>query len=350
MGIAGRMGLSGLAVLIGLALAPAAGAQEPTKLTQGTATLPTSGLVIDLPVKQGIVYHVSGSWGLSDDEVFDTRDVVDEIDAATGNVKLGNWVLMGYFNAGGCDDTLQDTQLDAAWTQEASLWGESWKARGGVFTFDGPLGRRPALMLCREEADGFALLLYHFLADQPESTGRDLVMASARASEALASASRSFSARRFASIQPLLRTDVRNRGDNPAARIVTLARAGLKVALPSDGYLWLVSEDENVDYLDRLLPTLPPVSLEIVLRSETTCTEIFNGLSGDMLISHTPTNLPAGWTAGPALLIDDTKELTMCRDLSGKALAVGVFQEADNRDVSQLAPILGALRSAAESQ
>lgn len=350
MSIVKRIGLYAFAACVALALAPIGAAQEPTKLEQGAATLPTSGLVVDLPAKQGVVYHVSGSWALSNDGVFDTRDVIDEINVATGNVTLGNWILMGYFNAGGCEDTLRTIKLDAEWTQDANIWDESWKVRGGVFTFDGALGRRPAVILCREQPDGFALVLYHFLADQPETTGRDLVMASARASAPLASASRSFSTERVANIKPLRRTDVRDRGGNPAARTVTLTRAGLDVALPADGYLWLVSQDEHTDYIDRLLPTLPRISLEVVVSPGRTCSSIFGMLTGDKLPAHTPTNLPAGWTAGPGLLIDGVTELTMCRDLPAKALIVGLFQEPDKRDVSDLAPILGALQSAAESR
>lgn len=348
MGIVDRIGLAAFAAC--LALGPVAAAQEPTKLAQGTATLPTSGLVIDLPTKTGVMYHVSASWALSDDGIFDTRDVVDEINAATGNVTLGNWILMGFFNAGGCEATLSSTKLDADWTQDATIWGESWKAHGGVFTFDGALGRRPAVMLCREESDGFALLLYHFLADQPETTERDIVMSSARASAPLASASRSFSARRVADVQPTRRTDARNRGGNPAARTVTLSHSGLAVALPADGYLWLASEDEAADYLDRLLPTLPQLTLEIVMAPGATCSGVFGGLSGDLLTSHTPTNLPAGWVAGPGLMLDGETELTMCRDFPGKSLIVGSFQGPDKRDVSELAQVLGALRAAAEAQ
>jgi len=350
MGVLRRIGLAAAAACVVHVLAPAAMAQQPTKLEQGTATLPTSGLVIDLPTKPGVTYHVSASWALDEDGVFDTRDVVDEISTATGNVTLGNWVLMGYFNAGGCDDTMRGTQLDADWTQDASLWGASWKVRGGVFTFEGALGRRPAVMLCRQEADGFALLLYHFLADQAETTGRDAVMASARASAPLAEASKSFTARRVADIKPLRRQDVRNRGDSSAERLITLPLSGLDVTLPSDGYLWLVSDGDDADFLDRLLPTLPQLSLEIVAAPGATCSGIFGGLSGNVLPSHTPAGLPQGWQAGPGLVIEDTTELTMCRDLPAKALVVGVFQGPDKRDVSDLGQILGALQAAAEAQ
>ena len=104
-----------LAAACAALMAPAAFAQAiPVKLTQGEAQLPTSGLVIDLPAKAGIQYDVSGSWALSGGGAsFDARDIVDEIEIATGKVATGNWVLSGYFTAGGCSETLADAKLDA---------------------------------------------------------------------------------------------------------------------------------------------------------------------------------------------------------------------------------------------
>jgi hypothetical protein len=329
--------------------APAALAQAvPVKLAQGEAQLPTSGLVLDLPAKTGIEYHVSASWALSDGGTsFDTRDVIDEIEIATGNVATGNWVLTGYFTAGGCEATLAAAALDAAWTQNTTLWGEAWSARGGVFTFESNLGRRPAVALCREKASGQALLLYHFLANQPETLPQATVMESVSKSGPLAAASKSFSSVRTKPIFPTRRTEVRNRGTEPAARRVTLAVSGLEVDLPSDGYLWLPDSGDNTDFLDRLLPTLPEVTLETVFVDDASCAEIFGSFAVELREAHRPLSLPEGWTGGPAMLVEGETELTMCHAVGASALVVGVFQGPDNRDVSTFYPMLGALLAAA---
>ena len=244
-----------LAAACAALVAPAAFAQAiPVRLAQGEAQLPTSGLVIDLPAKAGIRYDISGSWALSDGGAsFDTRDIVDEIETATGNVATGNWVLSGYFTAGGCSETLAAAKLDAAWTQDATLWGESWSARGGVFTFENALGRRPAVVLCRGTEGGPTLLLYHFLANQPETLPQAAVMESVGKSGPLAAASKSFTAVRAKPIFPTRRTEVRNRGSEPAARRVTLALSGLEVDLPPDGYLWLPDSSDTADFFDGVL-------------------------------------------------------------------------------------------------
>lgn len=332
-----------------MAFTPAALAQTaPVKLTQGEAQLPTSGLVIDLPAKAGIEYHVSASWSLSGNgSVFDTRDVIDEFDIATGNVATGNWVLAGYFTAGGCDATLAAASLDAAWTQGATLWGEEWRARGGVFTFEGALGRRPAVVLCRAKENGPALMVYHFLANQPETVSQAAVMESVSKSGPLASASKSFSTVRAKPIFPTRRTEVRNRGAEPAARRVNLPVSGLELDLPPDGYLWLPDAGEDVDFLDRLLPTFPELTLELVVVPDISCPNLLASFGADVRQGHRPTGLPAGWLDGPALTIDGETELTMCHPVGASALVVGAFQGPENRDVSTLGQILAAILAAA---
>jgi len=331
-------------------MTPTALAQTaPVRLDQGEAHLPTSGLVIDLPAKAGIIYDISGSWALTDGGAsFDTRDVIDEIETATGNVAIGNWVLAGYFTAGGCEATLAGAKLDAAWTQAVTLWGEAWGARGGVFTFDSALGRRPAVVLCREQEGGPSLLLYHFLANQPETLPQAAVMDSVSKSGPLAAASKSFTAVRTRPIFPTRRTEVRNRGSEPAARRVTLALSGLEVDLPPDGYLWLPDSSDTSDFFDRLLPTLPEVTIETVFVPNITCADILGSFGPDARDAHRPLALPDGWLGGPAIEIDGETELTMCRPVGASAIVVGVFQGPDNRDVSTLYPMLGALLAAAE--
>lgn len=342
----------GLAIMAAasMCLAPLAVGQQPVKMASGTAQLPASGLVIDVPAKAGIQYHVSASWALDDDGIFDTRDVIDEIDIASGNVATGNWVMSGYFNAGGCEATLASGVVDTDWRDSLSAWGHSWQVRGGVFTFEGALGRRPVAMLCRENADGMALLLYHFLANQPDTTGKDVVLASVRASGALASVSDAFTSRRTNDISPLRRTDVRNRGTNPAARTVFLESTGLEVELPDDGYLWLVSADNGVDFLDRLLPTFPEVTLEVVIVPSVTCEPFLASLPGEKLANHNATGAPAGWVAGQSLVIEGLTELVVCHNLDDGALLAGIFQGKDRRDITYLGPVLTALLASAKDE
>lgn len=339
-----------LLAVCAITMAPATLAQAvPVKLTEGEAQLPTTGLIIDLPPKAGVTYHASGSWALTGD-TFDTRDVIDEIDTATGNVQSGNWVLAGHFNAGDCNATLAGVQLDAGWTQSASLWGESWNVRGGVFTFEGALGRRPVAILCREKENEPALLLYHFLANQPETTPQAAVMDSVSRSAPLASVSRSFTARRAGDIFPTRRAEVRNRGTQSAARRVTLPVSGLELDLPNDGYLWLPDGGDGVDFLDRLLPFLPEVTLELIMAPDTTCAGLFGSLQTDLRETHRPLALPSGWLGGPAIVVEGQTELTMCHAVGASALVVGVFQGPENRDVSDLYPVLGALLAAAQKK
>jgi hypothetical protein len=259
-------------------------------------------------------------------------------------------VLSGYFTAGGCSETLATAKLDAAWTQDATLWGESWSARGGVFTFENALGRRPAVVLCRGTGEGPTLLLYHFLANQPETLPQAAVMDSVGKSGALAAASKSFTAVRTKPVFPTRRTDVRNRGNEPAARRVTLSVSGLEVDLPPDGYLWLPDSSDTADFFDRLLPTFPQVTLETVFVPNVSCASILSSLGPEARDEHRPLALPDGWLGGPAVEVEGETELTMCRAVGASALLVGVFQGQDNRDVSPLHPMLGALQAAAEKK
>ena len=337
------------AALVALLSGAPSAAADPVAIRQGAAQLPVSGLVIDLPAQAGIEYRVSGSWSTNTaGDTFDARDIVDEVDLASGKLTSGNWVLAGYFTAGDCEATLAGTTLDNAWTQDATLWGEAWKVRGGVFTFEGALGRKPAAVLCRMTSTGHSLMLYRFLIDQPETVAQSVIMDSVRGSAALASASRSYSALRTGDVYPTRRGEVRRRGEGNAARTVTLPVTGLVVDLPDDGYFWLLGDGEQSDMLDRLLPTLPEVSVEIAMGPGLSCEDVLAGLTTGSLPTHVPTNLPSGWTAGPALQLDGEIELTMCSQAGADALIFGIFQGATRTDVSSMHPLMAALLAAAK--
>lgn len=332
-----------------LAQAPVAGA-DPVTVLRGTAQLPTSGLVVDLPAKTGVEYHVSGSWSSSvTGDTFDTRDIIDEIETASGKIVAGNWVMAGYFTAGDCAATVAETKLDNSWSQDVTLWGNSWKVRGGVFTFDGALGRRPAAALCRSIDSGHTLLLYHFLTDQPETTSQSAVMKSVSEAGALAAANQSYTSGRTSDILPTRRADVKNRGNGSAMRAARLPVSGLSVDLPDDGYFWLVSEVDGVDTFDRLLPTLPEVSAELVLADDFSCQEVLNSLTVDLLPDHRPTGLPSGWVTGPGMKLPaGAVEMTTCYEVEDAALLFGIMMDPSVTDVSSLKPLMAAIAAAVE--
>lgn len=340
-----------LAACVGvLAAVPDAGA-DPVVVMRGVAQLPTSGLVIDLPSKAGVKYHVSGSWAASaDGATFDTRDIIDEIDVGTGNVVVGTWVMSGYFDKGACASTTAEMPLTDAWTQSAKLWGESWTVRGGVYSFDNSLGKRPGVALCRDLASGHALLLYHFLTDKPTTTSQADVMAAVGASGVLAQASKSYTSERTSDILPLHRTEVKNRGEGQAVRNVKLPVTGLSLDLPDDGYYWMVREGEGVDLLDRLLPTLPEISAELAVVDDFNCVDVFSQLTTGLLPNFKPSGLPSGWVAGPGLNLEDDgyKELTSCYETEDAAVMLGIMMRVTETDVSSLQPLMHAIEAAVD--
>lgn len=317
---------------------------DPVKVTQGRVELPTSGLVVDLPAVAGRSYSVSSSWSLSAETgTFDTRDVIDEFDAS-GTLIIGTWVQSGFFNAGSCADVLAETNLDASWTTKTTLWGESWDVKGGIYTFTGDLGRRPAAQLCRDGKDGTSLLLHYYLVDRPDTTGQAETMQAVAASGVMAAASRSYTDNRVADVKPTLRPEVRKRSGD-AARTVELATNRMRVDLPEDGYVWLAFDGDGVDFLERTMPSLPPVTVEVVALDGYSCDEVLGSFTENLLPDHKPANLPAGWSAGNGLDVDGDPEMIMCHARAEGALMVGVFQ-GQNRDVTHLHPVLGALLNA----
>lgn len=319
---------------------------DPVQLQHGRAELSTSGLVIDLPAIEGRSYNVSASWSIDEEtQIFDTRDVIDEFDS-NGNLILGTWVQSGFFDAGSCADVLAEAQLDAPWNTTVTLWGETWTVHGGIFTFTGSLGRRPAAKLCRDRKDGTALLLHHYLVDRPESIGQAATMEAVARSEVMAAASRSYTENRIAKAKPLLRPEVRSRGEGKAARTVSLNTNMMMLDLPEDGYVWLAFDGDGADYLERAMPSLPPVSVELIALEAYPCADLLASFHENLLPDHRPANLPAGWVAGNGLNVNGDRELIMCHATDFGALLVGVFQGTD-RDVSFLHPLMAALLKAA---
>ena len=323
---------------------------DPVTVLRGVAQLPTSGLIVDLPAKAGTEFHVSGSWATNEaGDTFDTRDIVDEIDTASGNIISGNWIMAGYFTAGDCAATVGEASLDKAWTQDATLWGNTWKVRGGVFTFENALGRRPAAVLCRSTGSGHALMFYHFLTNQPETTSQSAIMASVSSSTVLAAADRAYTSRRVSEIMPTHRADVKNRGKGSAARTAKLPVSDISIDLPDDGYFWLISEGDGVDIFDRLLPTLPEVSAELAYVDGFSCKDVISSLKPDLQTDHRATGLPQGWISGPGIKLEgNLVELTTCYELDDAAILFGIMPDPLVTDVSNLRPLMAAIVAAVE--
>ncbi len=323
---------------------------DPVVVSGGRTVLPTSGLEIELPARDGLAYHLSGSWSLNDAAgTYDSRDVVDEKRGDT--LVAGNWVMLGYFTAGECGSVVGETKLDGAWTTTADLWGARWQARGGVYTFSNSLGRKPAVVLCSGETSTGQLLLYRFLIDEPETIGREAMLAKVADAAVLQSAWQAFRDGRTVAIEPTRRSEVKNRGEIPPGRAVTLPHTGLALDIPDDGSIWMVQRkpDASTDMIDRMAPSLPEVTVEIARFTAGSCAEAFDMISTEKRPGVEPLELPSGWVPGPQLVVDGDLELIACRPGSGAMTLIGVFQGPRRLDVGYLAPLLGAIARAVDS-
>lgn len=340
--------IAGLVSGLGLLCLSAAQA-DPILAKSGVTQLPTSGLSVDLPSSPNLQYRVSGSWSSNGQtNTFDTRDIIDEFDRTTDAIVAGTWVLTGYFTAGGCDAVLASEKLDSSWVTDATLWGANWKVRGGVYTFDSSLGRRPAAVLCTTNTLGRSLLLYRYLTDESEGLGQADVLERVKKAAVLERVWQAYRAERTTDIFPTRRPEVRNRGTVAPQRTATLPLTKLQVAIPDDGYFWLIEEGEGADILSRLLPSLPEVTVEVATADGLACPDVLAGLT-DANPSLHATNLPVGWTVGPAMSIEGETEQVICYGTNYGALLAGFFLGANKTDISALHPLLGALAKASKA-
>lgn len=339
---------AGLAALAMIAVFALPAAAEPVPSPGGTVILPVTGLSIDLPPAiGGCTYRLSGSWIINDDGSFDGRDVIDE--ACGDSLVSGNWVSLGYFTAGDPAAVVAATTMTSDWLAEADLWGGHWAVHGGLFDL-GELGIVPTAVLCTPMGGGMAALFYHFfLREDPAAMTQDAMLAGLEQTGALRAAWNACSQRRFATAYPASRPEIRNRGETLASRTVTLTRCGFDFSLPDDGFVWLTrqSQDGGSDFLDRMAPSLPDVSMEVAYIA---------GMDGETAFAAfdvekrdvAPLNLPEDWAAGPQLVLPEGQlELTASFETLDGVVIVGIFQEPGDLDVAPLAPILGAIADGA---
>ena len=346
--------------------APAAAASKPQPaqpyqaVQGGEVQLPTTGLVLNLTDDPARDYRLTGSWSLNASQVFDSRDVIDEFDARTGQLVRGNWVLTGYFTAGDCTATLAEMQLEKRWSLTRSQWGHSWAMVGGDFSFGGSLGLRPMVAMCRSLPNRRSLILQRFITDQPPNRSQADMLADLNRASVLATASRAFDRGAWQESKPLQQRWVSNRGTQSASRPVTLPLARLTLTLPNDGGLWIVpakKEGATSDWLERLLPSLPEISIEVMRFPGQPCTTVLPQLGQPQLTpaqqqeaARPLTGMPSGWVAGPMLVVDGESERTACANVNGDAVLVGMFLGNGKSDATPVAGLLTAFQRSRVSQ
>ena len=343
------------------ALAPGLFAATPIVIPAegGTVTLPLTGLSVVFPAREKAILKVTASWSMQDDKnTFDGRDVIDEF-GGPGNdtIIAGTWAHIGYFNAGGPAAVVKEADLKEPWpVAPATLWGAEWQARGGKWNFENDLGIKPALVLAtRQSANGPSFLLYHFFVGEKELT-KDEMLTRAEASPVLRAVFQAFWKGQYGPSLPTRNPAVKVRNDSLAAREVVLKKAGLKVQVPDDGFVWLVraASDGSSDYLDRMAPSLPDVSLEVATVDAASVQEVFAMFSGtNSRKDPAPANLPMGWEPGPTIKLENGSEETIvCKLIGNKVLVVGFLctppPPISKRitDVEPYTPLLGALAEA----
>jgi hypothetical protein len=322
----------------------------PLEVKSGKVELPLSGLLVDLPAQgKGHTYKVSASFSL--DTGFDARDVIDE--AKDGTLVGGTWVLVGYFTAGSCKDVVAKPLLDAPWEGELTLHDLVFTVRGGIFEFEGALGKVPAAVLCTERPNlepgtRKALLLYHYFIGTELTTSHEDLLALLKKRPTVERTVKSWALDTLARGRPLEATYVRMRGDKPLPTHLELPRARLTMTAPSDGTLWLTraGADDSVDWLDRMVPALPEMNIEVVHSTES-CARTLEMVTGPRMKGVPATrNLPKGWQVGPILDLEGDPEYTTCRDFKKGAILVGFLLDKHyKKDLGDMRPLHALLDS-----
>lgn len=327
-------------------------AADPLPVKSGKVVLPITGLAIDLPKdkRKTATWALSGSWSLSaDGGTFDGRDVVDQ--KLGDKLVAGNWIHVGYFDAGDCATVVKELDVPDRWTLTRPLYGQPFELAGGTYDLGDPLGKVPAVALCAGAKDGARLLLYHFFLDgKPPKPGAPTAAALAK-DKLLASVTKAWKTGATGPVQTTHHPEIRQRGDVAATRTVTLPHANLTVALPDDGFVWLVRKDAEADFLDRMAPGSPDLTVEVAKVPGMTCDDLAKAVTLPTKAEPPPSGVPAGWTVMATLIVDKALERLVCRQIGDDLLAVGLMgsppTDPQSRDFGPLAPLLAALATAA---
>ena len=339
-----KLSLSCLCLFLGLAArGPAPAAADPLALTGGAALLPITGLSVELPaLSDSSVYHLSGSWAVDADGSYNGRDVLDQLSGET--LTAGTWVSLGYFDAGEGAALAGSVTMTDDWQAEIDLWGGHWSIHGGTYDL-GELGLTPTVVMTTPMGRGMSILMHHYFVGTPAPQAQADLLARLADCAVPAAIWNAASARRWQPVLPTHRDEVRNRGDIEPARTVALTRTGISIDVPDDGAVWIVRNDPNAaaDFLDRMAPSLPDVSLEVAYAADLDAATVFGALDMEKR-DVPPRNLPSGWVPGPQLVLEDgLLELTAAYETLGGVLVVGIFQAEGDTDAAYLWPMLKAL-------
>lgn len=340
---------------------PAVEKATPIVVRSGKVTLPLTGLAVDLPQdpRKGATWALSGSWSFTDGGAsFDARDVIDQ--KIDGKIVAGAWVHIGYFNAGDCGAVVKELDVPDRWTAERKLWGLHWHVAGGTWDFGNDLGKAPTVALCTSRPNRSSLLLYYFFVGDTAPLDQEARLAAVARITLFARVSGAWVKDRTAPVLPMKRPEIRRRGDIAAARKVRLVRSAMDVTLPDDGFAWLArpdAPDMSADFLDRMAPASPDISLEVIRVASATCEAILPTTGPDAPKRHTeppPKGMPSGWRSLGTLALDaDTLERVICRESSGRALLVGLLgtpvSAAEARDFAPFEALLAALAAASDT-
>jgi hypothetical protein len=322
-------------------------AADPIDSQGGTTILPISGLAVDLPPANGAcVYKVSGSFSLNDGATYDGRDVIDE---ACGEILVaGTWISLGYFDAGEPAAVVAGVELTDDWTAQADFWGATWSVHGGTFTFDNDLGAQPALVACTSLSGGMSILVHHYFLSETLPMDQAAMLAAFEQASVPRAAWQAASQNRAATVYTTRRPETRNRGSIEPSRWVDLPHTGIGFQIPDDGFVWIVragTDEDATDFLDRMAPSLPDVSIEIAYLGSEDCESGIASITTEKR-DVPPQNLPDGWSPGPQLVVGESIELTTCHATMDGVVLVGIFQGSQDTDVAYLAPMLAAISAA----
>lgn len=329
---------------------------EPIAVKSGAVVLPMTGLALDLPAdsRPDFTWSLASSYALTNNGAsFDGRDTIDE--KIKDKLVAGCWVHVGHFSAGDCKAAVDKAELTDAWSQDLDLHGLRWCLRGGIFEFDAAeIGKVPTVVMCTHREGRKDLLLYRFFIDLPLGSAREDIIAALTRAAVIERVALAWQRDAWAPVKPRQRPEVRNRGDVAPVRTVKLARTGLTLTLPDDGFVWLVrppDEGDTVDWLELMAPALNEVMIEVARVAHASCQEVFDGISTEKRYDAPPINVPEGWTAGPTLVVDGGLERVVGRSIGGSAILVGLFNVPDRGrgagDFAKLAPMLEAIAQAA---
>jgi hypothetical protein len=289
---------------------------------------------------------VVGSWGLSADDNYYGRDVLEE-HAAGGDLRAGTWVMIGYFDERACETLFGEDEVIAFGEplQVRTFGASTWVLRGGIVEMP-DLPRMPALRGCSGAADQQKLIVYRFFLGEPETMSADAMIDAFAASPVVAAVDAAFRARASVAVEPMRDPALVNIGEIAAVREVLLEVNGFAITLPDDGFLWrnpMPDRETGIDTFERAAPAIPDVYLE-VRRQSTSCQDQLAGFPRNNLA--VASGMSTAWIAGPTIDRDPEDEHIVCHDHVGGSVLVGIV--GTGGDLTPFQTFLDAVASAVD--